>query len=68
MRRLFDLGAGHLNPLKFAIGLSIAAVKKRVKIFEKSCVIKVKYGRKNTIFSIMVIRSNVKSIFLVMDI
>ena len=45
-----DLGAGHLNPLKFAIGLSIAAVKKRVKIFEKSCVIKVKYGRKNTIF------------------
>ena len=39
-----------MNPLKFAIGLSIAAVKKRVKIFEKSCVIKVKYGIKNTIF------------------
>ena len=29
-----DLGAGHLNPLKFAIGLSIAAVKKELKFLK----------------------------------
>ena len=45
-----DLGAGHLNPLKFVQGLGIAAKKNKVQIFEKSHVKKIDYGNKNTLF------------------
>ncbi|MFL2802458.1 MAG: NAD(P)/FAD-dependent oxidoreductase [Paracoccaceae bacterium] len=45
-----DLGAGHLNPLKFVQGLGIAAKKNKAQIFEKSHVKKIDYGNKNTLF------------------
>ena len=39
-----DMGAGHLNPLKFGLGLARAAQKSGVKIFEKSRVETIKKG------------------------
>lgn len=36
-----DVSAGHLHPLKFALGLARAAIQKGVKIFERSRVTKV---------------------------
>ncbi|MED5531788.1 MAG: FAD-binding oxidoreductase [Pseudomonadota bacterium] len=42
-----DLGAGHLNPLKFVLGLGSAALTVGVKIYEKTKVAKIEYGKKN---------------------
>ena len=39
-----DMGAGHLNPLKFALGLGRAALKSGVKIFEETRVEKIRKG------------------------
>ena len=39
-----DIGAGHLNPLKFGLGLARAAQVSGVKIFEESRVKKIKKG------------------------
>ncbi|MEE2774463.1 MAG: FAD-binding oxidoreductase [Pseudomonadota bacterium] len=39
-----DLGAGHLHPLKYAVGLANAAVKSKVRIFEESRVKKIING------------------------
>ncbi len=44
-----DSGAGHLNPLKLVQGLGVAAKKNQVEIFEKCCVKKIEYGKKNTL-------------------
>ncbi len=41
-----DLGAGHLNPLKFVMGLANIAQKKGVKIFEKTKVTNMQYNNK----------------------
>ena len=39
-----DMGAGHLHPLKFGIGLARAAQESGVKIFEESRVRKIEKG------------------------
>ncbi|MEP3233737.1 MAG: FAD-binding oxidoreductase [Hyphomicrobiales bacterium] len=41
-----DLGAGHLHPLKFAIGLAKAAIEAGVQIYENSFVTEVREGEK----------------------
>ena len=41
-----DLGAGHLNPLKFAFGLAKAAIEAGVQTFENSFVTEVREGDK----------------------
>ena len=42
-----DLGAGHLNPLKFAMGLGIAARTAGIKVYEKTEVTRIEHGKKN---------------------
>ena len=42
-----DLGAGHLNPLKFIMGLATAAKRLGMKVFERTKVSKIEYGSKN---------------------
>ena len=42
-----DLGASHLNPLKFVMGLGTAAQTAGVRIYEKTKVVKIEYGKKN---------------------
>ncbi len=44
-----DVGAGHLHPLNFALGLAKAAADAGVKIYEKSEVIAVESGAKHKI-------------------
>ena len=42
-----DQGAGHLNPLKFIMGLATAAKRLGMKVFERTKVSKIEYGSKN---------------------
>ena len=45
-----DMGAGHLHPLKYCLGLAKAALKAGVRIFEASEVISLETHHKNRIF------------------
>lgn len=46
---IVDRGAGHLNPLKLALGLARAASRAGVRIFERSLVLEVSEGSKVTV-------------------
>ena len=59
-----DLGAGHLNPLKFGVGLARAAIKNGVKIFECSRVTNILKG--STIRIVTKNKSTVSAKFLVL--
>ena len=42
---LFDPNSGHLHPLNYTLGLADAAIKRGVRIFEKSAVLEVNEGK-----------------------
>lgn len=46
---ILDMGAAHLHPLAFALGLARAATNAGAEIYEKSCVLDVAHGTPTTV-------------------
>ncbi len=57
-----DMGAGHIHPLNFALGIATAASSASVRIFENSEVLETKHGEP---VNVRTAKGNVKARFLV---